>query len=194
MARYPTATWRPSPARHDHRTVTLGVCIHNTYGREAGDLATLTGGQVDCHFYVARSGRVYQLLDTDSTSWTAKATANRNSLHIETEGRRDDAWTIPQAEAVARLVAWLCDRYGVPVGKVDPPGEWRGLYDHRDLQGVNGNDHGDGVPPTYPGWPRFVRMVETAGHPRPTLAQRLRRAGLGPRSVKKIIERLRGTA
>lgn len=193
--RYPGATWRPSKARHPNRDRTLGVCLHWTVGSEAGDVAVLTGGSVDCHFYVTKAGRVWQFLHPDSQSWTAMSTANRTCLHIETEGR-GEAWTPAQLQAVAALTAWLCRRYGIPVRKAEPrsgvPDSFRGIFGHRDLRGIDGNDHTDTVPEGT-GWPRFLEAVRTAGRapaPRLTLAQRLRRAGFGMGSIRAVLRRL----
>jgi len=183
----PGARWYPSPINHPKRSQTLGVCIHNTYGSEGGDLATLTSGAVDCHFYVTKSGKVYQLLPLWSTSWTAMHTANYNSIHIEHEGTRETPWTRAQFTASVKLVAWLARFYKVPVRHVDPPAEWHGLYDHRDLQGVDGNDHGDGVPPSFPGWPTYLDHITHSTKPRITLRQRLAKAGFGKTSVDAIV-------
>lgn len=160
MDLYPGATWRPSVINHPLRQVTNGITIHNTYGHLEGDIATLDGPSVDCHFYVTQAGKIWQFLDPDSMSWTAMHTANSTCLHIEHEGSRETPWTPEQARASAGLVAWLCRRYDIPVRHVDPPGEWSGLFDHRDLQGFEGNDHGDGVPPSFPGWPKYLEMVK----------------------------------
>lgn len=187
---YPGAIWRPSVISHPTRSETRGVCIHNTYGSVDGDLETLDGPSVDCHFYVTKAGRVYQLLDPDSCSWTAMTTANHTCLHIEHEGTRETPWTAEQERASARLSAWLCRRYAVPVRHVDPPGEWHGLFDHRDLSGFEGNDHGDGVPPSFPGWDAYLAAIREAMRDmdpeRRTLAQRLRDAGLGAGTVKAL--------
>ena len=183
----PGAIWRPSPTTHPKRAVTLGICIHNTYGKEAGDLATLTSGSVDCHFYVTKSGKLYQLLPLWSTSWTAMRTANSNSFHIEHEGTRESPWTGPQTKTSVALVAWLTRLYKIPVLHVDPPTDWRGLYDHRDLQGVDGNDHGDGVPPSFPGWQTYLDHIRHLVKPRITLRQRLAKAGFGKASIDAIV-------
>lgn len=193
MAKYPKARWYPSPVSHPKRSETRGICMHNTYGSKAGDLSTLTGGKVDCHFYVSKDGTVYQLLDTDSKSWTAMATANATCLHIEMEGKREVAWTVPQFEAAVALLRWLTKLYGIPVVKVDPPTSWRGLFDHRDLQGIDGNDHGDGVSPSYPGWNRLLAAIREAPV-KLTLPQRIaagfRAAKLGDKSVRALMKRL----
>lgn len=197
MDLYPGAVWRPSVIQHPTRQVTRGICIHNTYGSHDGDLETLDGPSVDCHFYVTKSGDVFQFLDPDSMSWTAMSTANHTCVHIETEGSREVAWTPMQHRAVAKLCAWLCGRYEVPVRKVDPRGtadgpDWQGLFDHRDLEGIDGNDHGDGVPPEWPGWPRLLAQIKQDMAPADTrtLARRLEDSGIGPLSVKRILAAL----
>lgn len=183
----PGAKWYPSVISHPKRSQTLGVCIHNTYGSKAGDLYTLTkSGKVDCHFYITKAGELYQLLPLWSTSWTAMHTANTTCFHIEHEGTRESPWTEAQYRTSVRLVAWLCKTYGIPVRHVDPPGNWRGLFDHRDLQGFENNDHGDGVPPTFPGWDRYLQAIRLSRAPRLTLRQRLAKAGFGRKSVEAI--------
>lgn len=188
---YPGAIWRPSVISHPTRTDTWGICEHNTYGVQEGDVETLDGPTVDCAFYVTRLGRVFQFLDPDSMSWTAYHTANSHCIHIEHEGKREVAWTAEQFRASAALNAWLCRRYRIPVRHVNPPAEWGGLFDHRDLEGFEGNDHGDGVPPSYPGWDAYLAAIREAMRDadpeRRTLAQRLQDAGLGAGSVKAIL-------
>lgn len=199
---------RPSTIAHPARKETRGICIHNTYGSKPGDLATLDGPSVDCHFYVAKDGSVTQFVDTDLCTWTAMWTANHTCLHIETEGKREVAWTVAQHRSVVSLCRWLCTMYKIPVRKVDPPGSWLGLFDHRDLQGIDGNDHGDGVPISWPGWDRLIADIrteskpkETAKPPAPapaklgakplTLYQRLRLAKFGDKSARRIISLLK---
>ena len=186
----PGATWRPSVIRHPRRPRTLGICIHNTYGSKAGDLATLTqSGTVDCLFYISKDGALYQLLPLWSASWTARHTANTTCIHIEHEGTRESPWTPKQFHASVRLAAWLCKAYDIPVRHVDPPGQWRGLFDHRDLSGFEGNDHGDGVPPSFPDWDRYIYAIRLAKSPRITLRQRLAKAGFGRKSIEAIVTR-----
>lgn len=174
--------------------MTWGLCIHNTYGSKAGDLSTLDGPSVDCHFHVARDGEVTQFLDTASSSWTARATANNTCVHIELEGRRDVPLTRQQFDALVPLARWIIDLYDIPLRKVDPtsasdPESWRGLFDHRDLAGIDHNDHSDGLPTSTP-WPWFIEAIKgyTPGAPKLTLYQRLRKGGIGHRSALVILE------
>src|SRR6266567_2138153 len=115
----PRAIQHPSAIQHPHRDETRGVVIHWTAGHKQGDLATLDGPNVDCHFYVDQAGDVFEFLDTDSQAWHAFHTANHTCLGIEHEGS-GEAWTPKQLEASAQLTAWLSRLYNIPVAKVDP--------------------------------------------------------------------------
>ena len=184
------AKWIPSVIKHPKRSRTLGICIHNTYGSKQGDIYTLTkSGKVDCHFYISKDGALYQFLPLWSTSWTAMTTANSVAFHIEHEGKREEPWTPMQANTSAKLVAWLCKNYGIPVRHVDPPNDWRGIFDHRDLMRFEGNDHGDGVPPSYPGWDRYLRKIRAVDAKKITIRERLARAGFGKKSIDAILEK-----
>jgi hypothetical protein len=163
--RYPGAIIRPSVIDHPRRPRTLGVCWHWTVGREAGDIGVLDGPTVDCFLYLAKDGDVYQFLDPRDVSWTALHTANHNSVHIETEGR-GEAWTKPQIERALEAADWLCDLFQIPRRRVDPPGAWRGHYGHRDLQGIDGNNHTDTIPST-PGWVEFILRLNAMERPTP---------------------------
>jgi len=161
--RYPGAHWRPSPVSHGARPATWGIVIHWTAGHEAGDLAALTSGKVDVQFYVTKAGKVYQFVDSESEAWHAFHTANDYCVGIEHEGS-GEPYTDAQLAASAKLAAWLCHRYGIPIRHVDPPADWHGLYGHRDLAGIDGNNHTDSVP-TGTGWPKYLAAVHAAGKP-----------------------------
>jgi hypothetical protein len=162
---YPGAKWRPSTIPHPMRPATLGITMHWTVGREAGDITVLDGPNVDCQFYVAKDGDVYQFLDMGSTGWHAKTTANTYTIGIEHESF-GEPYTDPQLKASAKLVAFLCEKYRIPIRHVDPSGSdldtFRGIFGHRDLslggERVDGNDHTDTVP-TPPGWDKYLAEV-----------------------------------
>lgn len=141
------------------------MTIHWTAGRYDGDIATLDGPTVDCHFYVAKSGEVVQFLDMESMAWHGFDTANSKCLGIEHQGF-GEAYTDAQLEASAKLVAYLCRRFGIPIRHVDPTAgvesSFRGIFGHRDLSlggnRVDGNDHTDSVPDGT-GWDRYLARV-----------------------------------
>lgn len=165
MVTFPGAVRKPSGIRHPMRSETRGIVIHWTAGHEAGDIATLDGPSVDCHFYVTRKGRIYQFLEPGSEAWHALRTANRTCIGIEHEGF-GEAWTADQLDASARLSVWLTRMYNIPVRKVDPVPHSResfcGLFGHRDLSlggaRVDGNDHTDTVP-NGTGWQRYLDRI-----------------------------------
>jgi N-acetylmuramoyl-L-alanine amidase len=168
MARYPGAHWHPSSIHHPDRSETRGIVIHWTAGHEAGDISTLDGPNVDVQFYVDKAGRVYQFLDDRSSAWHAFHTANYTCIGIEHEGS-GEAWTPKQLAASAKLSAWLCKRYSIPVRHVNPrsaaPSDrphWRGLFGHRDLAGIDGNDHEDSVPAAT-GWTHYLDAIKGGG-------------------------------
>lgn len=163
--RYPGSIWYPSPVPHSQRSSTRGIVIHWTAGHEAGDLGALTGGHVDCHFYITKTGKVYQILDSGSEAWHAYSTANNYCLGIEHEGS-GEPWTQAQFAASVKLSRWLCDLYHIPVRHTDPVSSadapaWHGLYGHGDLAHIDGNNHSDNVPPAT-GWPKYIAAIKGA--------------------------------
>lgn len=202
---YPGAIWRPSSISHPTRPKTLGIVIHWTVGHEAGDITVLDGPSVDVHFYVTKSGKVYQFLPFDSQAWHGYRTANTYSVGIETEGA-GEAWTAPQLAATARLTAWLCKRYSIPVKHATPRNgdlaSLSGIFGHGDLTKgrVDGNNHSDTVP-AGTGWEKFLAAVRvnmarpaTSAPPKkPTLRYRLIKgfllAGFGSKSAVKAADK-----
>lgn len=158
MALYPHAIQRHSTIEHPQRSETRGIVIHWTAGHKGGDLSTLDGPNVDCHFYVDKEGEVYQFLSSGSMAWHAFHTANCTCLGIEHEGF-GEAWTEKQLEASAELVAWLAKLYNIPICHCNPHEDWRGIFGHRDLKGIDGNDHTDSIPDDT-GWDRYLARIE----------------------------------
>lgn len=198
---YPGAIWRPSTIKHPPRPGTYGIVIHWTAGHEPGDLQALDGPSVDVQFYVTKAGKVYQFLDVDSQAWHAFHTANTYCIGIEHEGS-GEPWTDLQLAASAKLAAWLCHRYYIPIKHAQPRGTdlstFHGLMGHGDLSAghVDQNDHTDTVP-SDPGWNRYLNAVQAAYSTdatkkpakKPTLRQRLiagfLKAGFGGKSAVK---------
>jgi N-acetylmuramoyl-L-alanine amidase len=111
----------------DGQTVGIkNIVLHSSDGREAGDLATLTGDDVSSHCYVTRSGKIFRLVDDANTAFHAgkvtkkKFFSNAATIGIEQEhfdpdpeaGRpNSEDWPETQLEAVAELVAFLCQEH-----------------------------------------------------------------------------------
>jgi N-acetyl-anhydromuramyl-L-alanine amidase AmpD len=120
------------------------VILHSSCGREAGDLAVLSGHterKVSSHFYIARSGRVYRLVKEEDTAWHAGKVANPRygnpaSIGIEMEHFDPDEyhpdgqdWPRAQVEEASRLCAYLLKRHHLSSKDIhshakiaDPPG------------------------------------------------------------------------
>jgi N-acetyl-anhydromuramyl-L-alanine amidase AmpD len=175
--RYPGAIWYPSKAQHPQRPATWGLVIHWTVGHKAGDLSALTGGKEDVQFYVTKTGQVYQLLDSGSEAWHAMPTANTYTVGIEHEGS-GEPYTPAQFAASVKLAAWICRTYKIPVRHTDPHTNWKGIYGHADLHGIDNNDHTDSVP-AGTGWPKYLAAVTAATPVLHRVIARLRAVGGG---------------
>ena len=104
------------------------IVLHSSDGREAGDIATLTGNKVSSNYYVTRAGKVFQFVKDKDTAFHAGAVfkpkffSNAATLGIEQEhfdpdikaGRpKNENWPDAQIKAVAELVAFLCQEHGL---------------------------------------------------------------------------------
>lgn len=147
---YPGARWRPLGEQTQPRMTSHDIiCLHTAVGSLAGTYAYFAqrgyGGD-ESHFGVGAAGEVEQWQDLEHT-----ADANLDGAHrvisIETADKGGPfpdwsdasdvpAWTDGQLEALAELIAWLADRYDIPLQLIPDsrPGR-RGVGYHR--QGVD---------------------------------------------------------
>ncbi|MES2951624.1 MAG: 1,6-anhydro-N-acetylmuramyl-L-alanine amidase AmpD [Pseudomonadota bacterium] len=121
----------------------------------------IEGLEVSTHFYIQRSGEVWQFVSCDDRAWHAGASeyrgrvnCNDDSIGIELEGLEGDVFEAAQYEALAKLCPALLQRYPIthvaghehiaPGRKADPgPGfDWNllqkklGLKDQCFPEGV----------------------------------------------------------
>lgn len=133
-------TWKPSPnfsSRHNKQIQSL--ILHHTSGSYPGDLSWLTNddSEVSAHYYITKTGRIYQLVKDDKKAWHAgesslygKPNVNNFSIGIELENRGDNAdpWPDAQIIAVAELVrnkmeehnigeSWVVDHKTISPGR-----------------------------------------------------------------------------
>ena len=153
---YPEAEWMPGRNAHyaAGRTPVESVVCHYTVGRNS----TGIGLQGYFHFLVRRDGGVEQYCQVDAVAWHAGSPWNGLGPGIEVEflpGYDDELWTPPQREAVARLVEWLHDEWGVPYDFYDGPriASHAGFITHRSLI-QTGDQHSDW-------WPELPRTTDT---------------------------------
>lgn len=116
--RYPDATWRGTDKHgygdfdtHSHE----GVVIHSAEGSLAGAFSVLDGPrQASWHFFVTKTGEVYQHVDTDQIAWTnGSREANTKFWGVECEGVAGEALTELQFQALVQVVRWLWATYQV---------------------------------------------------------------------------------
>ncbi|MBS0426165.1 MAG: 1,6-anhydro-N-acetylmuramyl-L-alanine amidase AmpD [Proteobacteria bacterium] len=106
----------------------------------------IRGLQVSAHFYVRRTGELWQFVSCDdrawhagASSWRGRANCNDHSIGIELEGLEGERFEAAQYEALATLCPALMQRYPIeavaghehiaPGRKLDPgPGfDWARL-------------------------------------------------------------------
>jgi N-acetyl-anhydromuramyl-L-alanine amidase AmpD len=115
------------------RAVSL-IVLHSMENQEkpngAENVALWFGGRAaspapkaSAHFCVD-SDSIVQCVEVDAVAWHAPG-ANRNGIGVEIAGRASqtreqwrDPFSLATIENTARLTAWLCRRYALPVGYV----------------------------------------------------------------------------
>lgn len=109
----------------------------------------IRGVDVSAHFYIERSGALWQFVSCDDRAWHAgeslwrgRDRCNDDSIGIELEGADGDRFTPEQYEALAAVCAAIAQRYPIrhvaghehiaPVRKWDPGAgfDWRLLQAH----------------------------------------------------------------
>lgn len=104
------------------------IVIHGTAGRS--DMADLdwmgrAESQVSYHYLIGRDGAVYRLVPEDRRAWHAgasvwegRANCNDYSIGIGLSNDGREPYPAAQIDAAGKLVADLCDRYGIPLRRV----------------------------------------------------------------------------
>ena len=84
------------------------------------------GVEVESHFYIGRTGVIYQFVDTNVRA-DANMYANGFAISVETwdDSNRNPllGWNAEMVAACKRLAAWVCDTHGVRKG---PATSWNG--------------------------------------------------------------------
>jgi hypothetical protein len=94
------------------------IVIHHMVGTIEGADKTFqdTVRQTSAHYGVARDGRTWQWVAESSTAWHAGSfTVNQQSIGIEHEDLAHDDFTETLYQTSARLIAEICNRYGLPI-------------------------------------------------------------------------------
>jgi N-acetyl-anhydromuramyl-L-alanine amidase AmpD len=105
------------------------IVLHSSDGREAGDIATLTGPKVSAHWYVTRTGKIFHIVNDEDTAFHAGKVrkpnffSNAATVGIEQEHfdpfppakPHNEDWPDAQINAVARLTAFLCQQHNLHI-------------------------------------------------------------------------------
>lgn len=80
----------------------------------------IEGLEVSAHFYIRRSGEVWQFVSCDDRAWHAgvshyrgRSNCNDDSIGIELEGLEEDTFEIAQYEALAALCPAISQHYPI---------------------------------------------------------------------------------
>jgi N-acetylmuramoyl-L-alanine amidase len=144
-----------------HRRINR-IVIHSTEGGLRGSTRWLQvrRSKTSAHYVISRAGRIYQLVRLADIAWHAgNRRVNAHSIGIEHVGFAGDSrgFTAPEYRASARLVAWLCLRYRIPVDR-------RHIIGHADVPdprhpGLFGGRSHHSDPGQFWRWGHYLRLV-----------------------------------
>ena len=121
MARYPDATWHPSPNFSTGNTPRIYV-LHIMQGSLAGTDSWFTThaaqAGASAHFGIGKDGQVIQWVDTANASWNC-ASGNHVTIGVEHEGFAGQTLTDAQLAADRKLAAWCEKVHGIPLTPTD---------------------------------------------------------------------------
>jgi N-acetyl-anhydromuramyl-L-alanine amidase AmpD len=116
--------WKPADPRHFRAGrgghAIKGIVLHSTCGHLAGDISTLTTGDVEVssHWYVTKTGEIYHFVQDSDTAYHAGVVADpdwSNSCTIGIEQEHldgEESWPDVQIAAAGALCAALMAKHG----------------------------------------------------------------------------------
>lgn len=137
------------------------VVVHVTEGSFWGSVRWLrnphSGGS--SHFVVSRQGQVVQMVSTSDVAWHAgNRWTNRRSIGIEHEGYSGrGGFTRAQYEASARLVAYLAQRFDIPLDRQHVIGHHE--VPHPSIPGRKGGFDGHWDPGPHWRWGHYLELA-----------------------------------
>ena len=134
MARFPGAAWKPLPRNFSPgaRTAQLGLILHVQAGNgELSGWFSNPSAQASSTFWVSKTGQIYQYMEAGADKSWAQAAGNGLYDSVETEGVPSEPLTDAQVAALAALVRWEHETYGMPYTVINTPGArgfgWHGM-------------------------------------------------------------------
>lgn len=131
--RYPNAVWRPTDKHgygNDDNCLQQGIVAHSMEGSLQAAFGELDrpDRQASWHFSVAKSGAVYQHIETENISYASGSyEANRRYWSIEHEGRAGEPLTDAQRLATTALMGWLLSLKGLVPSRI------KTLFEHNEM-------------------------------------------------------------
>ena len=136
-ADYVRAVWTPA-YRGNYTQANRGaswidfIVIHIAQGSYSGTIDWFQNptASVSAHYVVGRRGPVAQCVPNEDIAWHAgNWSFNQKSIGIEHEGYASQWWTDSMYHSSAKLSAYLCRRFNIPVGR-------HYIRGHRSVPGV----------------------------------------------------------
>lgn len=134
MARFPGAVWKPLSSNFSPgaRTAQLGLILHVQAGNgELSGWFSNPSAQASSTFWVGKDGTVVQYMEAGTDKSWAQAGGNALYDSVETEGQPTEKLTDAQVTALAKLVRWEHETYGMPYTVINTPGAngfgWHGM-------------------------------------------------------------------
>jgi hypothetical protein len=163
---YPQALWRPAAScnyTNSNRETSYDVrkiVIHVAEGSYSGTISWFENcaAQASAHYVVSSKGRIAQCVRDEDIAWHAGWwDTNTHSIGIEHAGYIDNPeWlTRSMYHASARLSAWCCKKYKIPIDS-------KHIIGHYQVPGCSGS--GGGVdchtdPGPYWNWNKYMRLI-----------------------------------
>jgi hypothetical protein len=163
---YPRAVWRPAAScnyTNSNREVSYDInkiVIHVAEGSYSGTIGWFANcaAQASAHYVVSRKGGVAQCVHGEDIAWHAGWwNTNTHSIGIEHAGyaSNPNSFTNEMYHASARLSAWCCKKYMIPIDRTH-------IIGHNQVPGCFGTGGGVGChtdPGRYWNWTKYMSLV-----------------------------------
>jgi hypothetical protein len=158
-ADYGRAVWRPAhysnytDASRGAAKISM-IVIHVAQGSYSGTISWFQNpdANVSAHYVVGRKGQVAQCVHNADIAWHAgNWTYNQKSMGIEHAGyvSNPDSFTRAMYHSSARLSAYLCKRYNIPIDR-------QHIIGHNQVPGATHTDPG-----RYWDWRKYMRLIRS---------------------------------
>ena len=166
VTNYPQAVWRPAAScnyTNSNREASYDIdkiVIHVAEGSYSGTIGWFQNCAAgsSAHYVISRRGGVAQSVRGEDIAWHAGWwPTNKHSIGIEHAGytNNPNSFTSRMYHASARLSAWCCKKYRIPIYRDH-------IIGHNQVPGCSGSGGGAGChtdPGRYWNWQKYMRLV-----------------------------------